>query len=49
VTALYQAHALGLIRLAVIMLGDRPLITGMALSPDGTRLANTHPYYLGAW
>jgi RNA polymerase sigma-70 factor (sigma-E family) len=24
VTALYQAHALGLIRLAVIMLGDRP-------------------------
>jgi RNA polymerase sigma-70 factor (sigma-E family) len=24
VTALYQAHALGLIRLAVVMLGDRP-------------------------
>src|SRR5438445_2029193 len=24
VTAIYQAHALGLIRLAVIMLGDRP-------------------------
>jgi len=25
VTALYQVHALGLIRLAVVMLGDRPL------------------------
>ncbi len=24
VTALYQAHAVGLIRLAVVMLGDRP-------------------------
>jgi DNA-directed RNA polymerase specialized sigma24 family protein len=24
VTALYQAHALGLLRLAVVMLGDRP-------------------------
>jgi DNA-directed RNA polymerase specialized sigma24 family protein len=24
VTALYRAHALGLIRLAVVMLGDRP-------------------------
>jgi hypothetical protein len=24
VTVLYQAHALGLIRLAVVMLGDRP-------------------------
>jgi len=24
VTALYEAHALGLIRLAVVMLGDRP-------------------------
>jgi DNA-directed RNA polymerase specialized sigma24 family protein len=24
VTALYQAHALGLVRLAIIMLGDRP-------------------------
>jgi len=24
VTTLYQAHALGLIRLAVVMLGDRP-------------------------
>ena len=26
VTALYQAHALGLIRLAVVMLGDRPAV-----------------------
>ena len=31
VTALYQAHALGLIRLAVVMLGDRPAAEARAL------------------
>jgi hypothetical protein len=43
VTALYQAHALGLMRLAHIMLGDRPsaeeIAATMGIGPSSVRSA----------
>ena len=42
-TALYQAHALGLMRLAHIMLGDRPsaeeIAATMGIGPSSVRSA----------
>jgi DNA-directed RNA polymerase specialized sigma24 family protein len=40
VTALYQAHAVGLIRLAVVMLGDRHAAEDVVR--DAARLSQLH-------